>query len=72
MYPRRYITRFGVTTLIGLTAEETREFEDLDSTEPLGAESQTPSHRDRLIILYLKHQSAYDHMMRADAGPTLT
>lgn len=63
MYPRRYVSEAGIPLLIGLTIEETREFEQLDSKNPLGSDNQPPHLRDRLLNLYLKHQAAYDRMM---------
>jgi hypothetical protein len=60
MYPRRYIREAGTSVLIGLTPEETKEFESLDSTAPLGSDITAP---DRLLSLYLKHQAAYEKIM---------
>lgn len=62
MCPRRYIGEGGKSVLVGLTLEETHEFERLDGVSPLG--SDAPS-SDRLLLLYVKHRFAYDQMMSA-------
>jgi hypothetical protein len=60
VYPRRYISDHGSTVLIGLTLEETAEFEHLDSIYPLVADSPI---NDRLGVLYARHQTAYETML---------
>ncbi|QDM22607.1 hypothetical protein FIU28_16680 [Tardiphaga sp. vice154] len=65
MYPRRYITEAGTSVLVGLTPEETKEFESLDSIAPLGSDTPSP---DRLLSLYVKHQAAYDEIMSVGNG----
>ncbi|CAN5323003.1 hypothetical protein BH11PSE4_BH11PSE4_34410 [soil metagenome] len=65
MYPRRYIAEAGTSVLVGLTPEETKEFEGLDSIAPLGSDIPSP---DRLLSLYLKHQAAYDKIMSDGYG----
>lgn len=60
MYPRRYFSQNGLTVLIGLSAEETAEFERLDAVSPLGSDGDKS---DRLVALYTRHQFAYETML---------
>lgn len=69
--PRRYcLDAKGHRVIIGLSPEETSEFEGLDST--FGAENQTPGQASdgaaahtisRLLELYEKHNLAWKHWL---------
>lgn len=77
--PRRYISRQGRHVLIGLTVEETLEFESIDALAALdGAATHrvlaaTPASlgEDRWLELYRKHENAWTSwkaLHRADRG----
>jgi hypothetical protein len=65
IYPRRYhLNALGRHVLIGLTVEETCEFETLDAPPPLDEsesfEESAPTRREqRWLELYTKHDTAW-------------
>ena len=80
IFPRRYQTDASQSyTLIGLTVEETREFERLDqrcleghsgdACWNLDGEPTTPEER-RWLELYRKHETAWSVWLAAEAGST--
>jgi hypothetical protein len=75
--PRRYfVDAVGRRVLIGLTLEETFEFERLDSVEngrqtACGADAPWPVAGERWLELYAKHEDAWRAWMaqsRAEQG----
>jgi hypothetical protein len=83
MFPRRYsVDKNGHRILIGLTVEETFEFEVLDETPPVadearrarnGVEVMPVTEREvRWLELYTKHASAWkQRSMNAGVSPHL-
>jgi hypothetical protein len=79
MFPRRYsVDKNGHRVLIGLTVEETFEFEALDDTPPVAddagvAGAKPVTEREvRWLELYTKHANAWKQWnMSGGAGPRL-
>jgi len=83
MFPRRYyVGKDGHRVLVGLTVEETFEFEVLDETPPVvgeggrarnGLEGMPVTEREvRWLELYTKHASAWKQWsMSAGVSPHL-
>lgn len=80
IFPRRYQASTSQSyTLIGLTVEETREFERLeqlsserhspDAAWNLDDEPTTPEER-RWLELYRKHETGWSAWRAAEAAPT--
>jgi hypothetical protein len=78
IYPRRYQANPSQTpTLIGLTADETREFERLDRLSPVDhlgncewsfeGEPKTPEEK-RWLELYQKHEIRWNIWLAAEGG----
>ena len=65
--PRRYyVDKKGRRVLVGLTIEETSEFEQLDRLDPLDGtfgNTATISREQRWLELYMKHDDAWKFWM---------
>jgi hypothetical protein len=58
--PRRYcVDKAGCRVLVGLTPEETSEFEAIDNLFPLGSSCDRANQGVRWTVLYSKHDEAW-------------
>jgi hypothetical protein len=73
LFPRRYyIDDDGRRVLIGLTVEQTREFELLELPEPSPGINQAPFNHGRWHALYRLHQRAWEIWRRKSSEPNLS
>jgi hypothetical protein len=73
LFPRRYyIDDDGRRVLIGLTVEQTREFELLELPEPSLGMDQAPLNHGRWRELYRLHQQAWEIWRRKRSEPDLS